>query len=114
MENGAVINAPAGEVNLIAIDNPGLLLNNDPIKQAFDAPVSNAARVHIAGGARINVAGLDNVTVSAARNSMEVELRGDELKDSPVNRDGPLRSQKVYVDVNRALANANAAAHPIS
>jgi filamentous hemagglutinin len=108
MENGAVINAPAGEVNLIAIDNPGLLLNNDPIKQAFDAPVSNAARVHIAGGARINVAGLENVTVSAARNSMEVELRGDELKDSPVNRDGPLRSQKVYVDVNRALANANA------
>ena len=35
-------------------------------------------------------------------------MRGDELKDSPVNRDGPLRSQKVFVDINRALANANA------
>src|SRR6185312_5781257 len=39
--------------------------------------------------------------------AVEVELRGDELKDSPVNRDGPLRSQKVYVDINRALANAD-------
>jgi hypothetical protein len=38
----------------------------------------------------------------------KVELRGDELKDSHVNRDGPLRSQTVYVDINRALNNANA------
>jgi hypothetical protein len=32
----------------------------------------------------------------------------DELKDSPANRTGPLYQQKVYVDVNRALANAGA------
>ncbi len=108
MESGAVINAPAGEVNLIAVDDPSLLLTNDPIKQQFNAPSSGTARVHIAGGARINVAGLENVTVSTARNGVEVELRGDELKDSPVNRDGLLRTQKVYADINRALANANA------
>ncbi|MEO7558639.1 MAG: filamentous hemagglutinin N-terminal domain-containing protein, partial [Nitrosospira sp.] len=108
MESGAVINAPAGEVNFIAMDNPGLLFTNDPVRQMFDAPVSDAARVHIASGARISVAGLENVAVSTARNGVEVELRGDELKDSPVNRDGPLRSQKVFVDINRALANANA------
>ncbi|WP_306463962.1 filamentous hemagglutinin N-terminal domain-containing protein [Nitrosospira sp. NpAV] len=108
MEGSAVINAPAGEVNFIALDNPGLLFTNDPITQMFGAPVSDAARVHIASGARINVAGLENVAVSTARNGVEVELRGDELKDSPVNRDGPLRSQKVFVDINRALANANA------
>ena len=48
------------------------------------------------------------MAISAARNGVEIELRGDELKDSPVNRDGPLRSQKVFVDINRALANANA------
>ncbi|SCY11929.1 filamentous haemagglutinin family protein [Nitrosospira sp. Nsp13] len=108
MEGGAAINAPAGEVNFIAVDNPSLLFTNDPVTQMFDAPVSDAARVHIASGARINVAGLENVAVSTARNGVEVELRGDELKDSPVNRDGPLRSQKVFVDINRALANANA------
>ncbi|WP_097066645.1 filamentous haemagglutinin family protein [Nitrosovibrio sp. Nv4] len=107
MENGAVINAPAGEVNFFAIDNPTVLVNNDPFKQ-YNVPASSTARVHIANGARISVAGLENVAVSTARNGVEVELRGDELKDSPVNREGPLRSQKVFVDINRALANANA------
>ena len=91
------------------MDNPSLLFTpNDPVGRQFNAPVSSAARVHIASGARINVAGLENVAISTARNGVEVELRGDELKDSPVNRDGPLRSQKVFVDINRALNNANA------
>ncbi|MDN5939143.1 MAG: filamentous hemagglutinin N-terminal domain-containing protein, partial [Salinisphaera sp.] len=108
MERGAAIDAPSGEVNFIALDDPSQLWFNDPFKQQFNAPSSTTARVHIAGGAHIDVAGLENVKVSAARNGVEVELRGDELKDSPVNRDGPLRSQKVYVDINRALANAKA------
>ncbi|ARO86907.1 filamentous hemagglutinin [Nitrosospira lacus] len=108
MENGAVINAPAGQVNFFAMDNPSLLfVPGDPFVEV-NAPISDAARIHIASGARISVAGLENVAVSTARNGVEVELRGDELKDSPVNRDGPLRSQKVFVDINRALANANA------
>ncbi|RJP70076.1 MAG: filamentous hemagglutinin N-terminal domain-containing protein [Comamonadaceae bacterium] len=108
MAGGATIDAPSGDVNFIAMDNPGQLGGvDDPFRVAASA-VSGAARVHIADGARINVAGLENVQVSAARNSVEVELRGDELKDSPINRVGPLRGEKVYVDVNRALANANA------
>src|SRR5688500_1483051 len=93
MEGGAIINAPAGEVNFIAVDDPRNVVNNDPFTQQFNVPASGTARVHIARDAHINVAGLENVKVSAARNSMEVELRGDELKDSPVNRDGPLRNQ---------------------
>ncbi|MBT9507741.1 filamentous haemagglutinin family protein [Rhodoferax sp.] len=108
MASGAVIDAPSGEVNFIAMDNPGLMGGaGDPFRIAA-SPISSVARIHIADGARINVAGLENVQVSVARNSVEVELRGDELKDSPINRVGPLRSEKVYVDVNRALANANA------
>lgn len=113
MEGGAVIDAPAGEVNFFARDDPSVLFNQDtlgldPVMQAVGAPISQTARIHIASGARISVAGLENVAVSAARNGVEVELRGDELKDSPVNRDGPLRGQKVFVDINRALANADA------
>lgn len=108
MEGGAVINAPAGEVNFIAVDDPRSVVNNDPFTEQFNVPASSTARIHIAGSAHIDVAGLENVKVSAARNSMGVELRGDELKDSPVNRDGPLRSQKVHVDINRALSNADA------
>lgn len=109
MESGALIDAPAGEVNLIAIDKPGLLATGaDPFTNLIANSISPTARIHIAGSARINVAGLENVQVSVARNGVEVELRGDEFKDSPVNRDGLLRGQKVYVDINRALANANA------
>ncbi|MHB1351856.1 MAG: filamentous hemagglutinin family protein [Thiobacillus sp.] len=108
MEGGAVIDAPAGEVTFIAMDRPAdaALDSSDPFKQ-IGGILANA-RIHIADGARISVAGLENVQVSAARNSVEVELRGDELKDSPINREGALRGEKVYVDVNRALANADA------
>lgn len=104
MAGGAVIDAPSGEVSLLAVDTPNDLRVLSEAGQA----ASNTARIHIADGARINVAGLDGVAVSAARNGVEVELRGDELKDSPVNQQGALRGQKVYVDINRALANADA------
>lgn len=108
MAGGAVINAPSGEVSMVAMDKPADASadSSNPFKQI--GLTSSNARIHIADGARINVAGLENVQVSAARNSVEVELRGDELKDSPVNREGALRGEKVYVDIERALANGNA------
>jgi len=107
MASGAVIDAPAAEVRMEAVDDPSTLRLKTSLEGANTA-ASDTARIHIASGARISVAGLENVQVSAARNGVEVELRGDELKDSPVNQEGPLRGEKVYVDINRALANANA------
>ncbi|NDP49127.1 MAG: filamentous hemagglutinin N-terminal domain-containing protein, partial [Sulfuriferula multivorans] len=103
MASGAVIEAPAAEVEFLAVDHP-----DDPFVLRAGRVASDTARIHIAGGARISVAGLENVSVSAARNSVEVELRGDELKDSPVNQQGTLRGEKVYVDINRALVNSDA------
>jgi filamentous hemagglutinin family protein len=104
---GASIRAPSGELRMAAVDNPSLLGSvSDPFNQAAVAP-SATARVHVAAGARIDLAGLMGVEVDVTRNSVEVELRGDELKDSPVNRIGPLRGQKVYVDISRAMANAD-------
>ena len=108
MKGGAMVYAPSGEVAFIAQDNPGAESANDPFTNSGANLISNSARIHIADDAVIDVAGLEKVQVSAARNSVEIELRGDELKDSPVNQTGPLRGQKVYVDLNRALANANA------
>ncbi|WP_041432862.1 filamentous haemagglutinin family protein [Thiobacillus denitrificans] len=104
MAGGATIDAPAAAVEFRATDNP-----SDPtVLRDAGQNASDTARIHIASGARIDVAGLENVAVSVARNSVEVELRGDELKDSPVNQQGPLRGEKVYVDINRALANSDA------
>ncbi len=108
MESGASIVAPSGVVNITALDKPSDLngTSTDPFRQS--STVSTTARVHIAEGARISVAGLENVAVDVARNIVEVELRGDELKDSPLNRSGALRGKTVYLDVNKALANAKA------
>ncbi|MBS1147232.1 MAG: filamentous hemagglutinin-related protein [Proteobacteria bacterium] len=104
MAGGALIDAPAAQIEFKAVDDPS---NPFVLGQAGQA-ASDVARIHIASGARINVAGLENVAVSVARNGVEVELRGDELKDSPVNQQGVLKGEKVYVDINRALANADA------
>ncbi len=109
MESGAAIRTPAGVVDFTAMDNPGLLdTTNDPFKKVGTNLISPTARVHIADGARISVAGLEEVQVDVARNVVEAELRGDELKDSPINRNGALRGETVHVDINRALANAGA------
>lgn len=110
IESGSTIVAPSGEVRIVALDRPAdiALDASNPFKQIGTTLISPTARVHIADGARISVAGLENVEVSAARNAVEVELRGDELKDSPVNREGPLRGEKAYVDIERALVRAEA------
>jgi filamentous hemagglutinin len=106
LESGSRIVAPSGTVDITAQDNPGAVGANDPFTRPGSSYVSNTARLHIAEGAVIDVSGLQGVAVDVARNSVAVELRGDELKDSPVNRNGPLRGQTVYMDVERALALA--------
>ncbi|MGV3499133.1 MAG: filamentous hemagglutinin family protein [Hydrogenophaga sp.] len=107
MARGATIHAPSGDVKIVAVDSPQSL---DPV--SGDLPPNTApsasASLHIASGAVIDVAGLRDVQVSAGRNTLEVELRGDELKDSPLNQAGPLRGESVNVDIEQALANADA------
>lgn len=105
---GARIIAPAGEVELIALDNPKGDFFNGADMFSGGVAASTTARVHIGSGARIDVAGLRDVAVAAGRGVVEVDLRGDELKDSPVNQQGPLRGQKVFLDVDRALAQSDA------
>lgn len=109
MAGGALVRAVGGEVEFTALDDPSRLnsIGQNPLTDPV-TPVSETARIHIADGARIDVAGLEGVQVSVERNSTQVELRGDELKDSPVNREGPLRGKTVYVDIERAQTNAQA------
>ncbi|OQW86643.1 MAG: filamentous hemagglutinin [Rhodoferax ferrireducens] len=106
---GSTIKAPSGEVSLTAAENPSLVLGNGQVTPSDALTLaSSPARVHVAAGALIDVAGLRNVQVSAGRNTLEVELRGDELKDSPLNQTGALRGEKAWVDIEQALANSDA------
>ena len=55
------------------------------------------SRIRLAAGSLIDVAGSE-AEVDLARNVVAVELRTNELRDSPVQRDGALRGETVFVD----------------
>ncbi len=52
-------------------------------------------------GSAIDVSGSADVGASVAENIVAVQLRGTELANSPVQQNGPLRGQTVYVDMSQ-------------
>lgn len=61
-----------------------------------------AGRIHLDTGAVIDVSGTLEVPIPVSQNIIEVELRGAELADSPLQREGVLRNQTIYVDIRDA------------
>jgi filamentous hemagglutinin family protein len=58
-----------------------------------------SGQVNIGSGATIDVSGSQDVSASVTENIIAVQLRGTELADSPLQQNGPLRGQTVYVDI---------------
>lgn len=58
-----------------------------------------AQQIQFDQGASVSVAGLADVSASVAENIVSVELRGSELANSPLQRNGALRGQTIQVDV---------------
>lgn len=83
--------APAGEVSITAQANPSELLSSTTLSDS---------RIYLAADASIDVSGAQ-VEKSMESNVIEVELRGNELRDSPLQRDGALRGQRVRIDVRQ-------------
>jgi filamentous hemagglutinin family protein len=98
---GARIAATAGEVSLTA---QGDLSGNG---DRFNSVPDPAARIYMGSGATVDVAGLRDVALSVERNIVEAELRGNELKDSPLQRDGILAGQKVLIDIRKGTPLAD-------
>ena len=98
---GARLVATAGEVALTAQGD--LSGNSDAFGQVRDA----AARIYMGAGATVDVAGLRDVALSVERNIVEAELRGNELKDSPLQRAGILAGQKVLIDIREGTPLAD-------
>ncbi|MFD0895618.1 filamentous hemagglutinin family protein [Luteolibacter ambystomatis] len=61
----------------------------------------SGGRIDLDAGSIIDVSGSKNVKSFVTSNIVEVELRGSELADSPLNRDGALRGQTIYVDITQ-------------
>ncbi len=93
MAAGSTIRAPGGQVSLTAVANPSVPQRTE----SAPFPVDPDSRIRLAAGSLIDVSG-STATTSVARNSVEVELRSNELRDSPLQRNGALRGQKVLVD----------------
>lgn len=93
LEDGAAIVAPSGDVRIVAQEG---LLFQEPGQPAVDG-----VRVYVGRGSRIDVGGITDVGVAMERNFIEVQLRGNELRDSPLQRNGFLRGKTVIVDARQ-------------
>ncbi len=86
----ATVRARSGIVDLTATDDPA------------DPGAKGDARIYLDAGSRIDVSGVKNVVLPMSRNVVKVELRNNELRDSPLQRDGVLHGKTVAVDIRDA------------
>lgn len=103
---GARILAHGGEVSFSAQGG-----------QSFVAAgtATEGARIHLGRGARIDVSGLRGVTRAAADDVVEVDLRGEVLADSPLQRDPAygraLYGRRIWVDMRKGTPLGNVAGY---
>ena len=120
-ENASLV-APSGEITLFArndSDNPNPYLIDQSSSQSFLKQYNGTeglcldCRLQVDEGARLDVSGLRDVSIDMERNVVEVELRGNELRDAPLlhgeenayyeamygDPDNPLYGKKIKVDI---------------
>ncbi len=69
---------------------------------AQDTFAYTLGQIYVDAGAAIDVSGSADVAASVEENIVSVELRGSELANSPLQRDGALRGQTVKIDVRQS------------
>ena len=103
--DGATLYAPAGGIALNAqMTTTVAPAVTDPSKPGYDPVLADDTRIYLAPGSRLDVSGLTDVQVAMEQNVVRGELRANELRDNPVLRDSPLRSQTVYFDVRQGAS----------
>ena len=90
LHDNATVQAKSGNIALSAVDNPS------------DGSEKGDARIFIEAGGEIDASGVKDVPLPMARNVVDVELRKNELRDAPLQRDGILYGQTVAVDIRDA------------
>jgi len=96
LRNKSTVQAKSGDVVIAALDNPA------------NASLKGNARIQLEAGSKIDVSGVKNLRLPVSRNVVEVELRKNELKDSPLQRDGIIFGKKVSVDLRNANLTTDA------
>jgi filamentous hemagglutinin len=90
LKQNASIVVTGGNVTLTATANPLQAMQNGTQR--------NDSRIVLEQGSLIDVSGTTDTKLAMSRNELEIELRGNELKDAPFQRNGVLRGKKVIVD----------------
>jgi len=86
----AIVNLTAGEWNYLGGSFPSSTF------------VQTGGQVYLDEDAWIDVSGSSGVVVPVSQNIVAIDLRGAELADSPLQRDGVLRNETIYVDIRDA------------
>ncbi|MDP2265648.1 MAG: filamentous hemagglutinin family protein [Thiobacillus sp.] len=102
VQGGAVVRATSGVIDLAA--QAGQTFQN------AGEPKANNVRLQVDDGAVLDTAGLVDVPVAVERNYIEVELRGSQLADSPLQRNTFLNKSKVWIDAEKGTPLADVAA----
>jgi len=93
VKKNADIFVPGGRVDMVATQNP--------INPLQDSVNRNSSRILVDSGATIDVSGIATTVKAMESNIVEVELRLNQLKDSPLQRDGILFGKTILVDIRK-------------
>ena len=104
IKHEGIIRATSGDVTLTARVDP---TTRDPATASSPLLRENDSLIYLAEDSVIDVSGSLSSILPMLRNELEVELRGDELKDFPLQRNSILRGTKVKIDVSRGLQLAD-------
>lgn len=96
VQGGSRIVANGGTLKLSAVADPRATIDGatPTLAAGFDDPGS---QLRVESGAVIDLSGSD-ATLPMSRNLITVELRANELKDSPEQRDSAIRGQPLLID----------------
>ncbi|PPD41636.1 MAG: filamentous hemagglutinin [Methylobacter sp.] len=92
----SLVQAKSGDITIAAIDNP------------TDSAEKGDARIFLESGSVVDASGVKDVKLAMERNVLTVELRKNELRDAPLQRDGVLYGKKVNVDLRDATLTRDA------
>lgn len=95
---GATVLAPNAEVKLEA----GEWVYQPTLTPPSSTFVLSSGQIYLDQGSLLDVSGSTNVFVSLAQSIITIQLRGSELADSPLQRDGLLRAVDLTVDLRQA------------
>lgn len=100
VRNGAEVIVPGGIIDMVATPSPNTPLPANMIHR-------NDSRILIESGAKLDVSGVATTVKPIESNIIEVELRLNQLKDSPLQRDGILFGKKILVDIRQGTPIAD-------